>query len=393
VTDVTVRASVPPIAPSASALERMNRVITWGGWAGRLALRRWIEHVDVRGREHLARGPLLVMMNHTSAFDPLILTFHARRAIQFVVTEPFMRVPIASRVAAWWGQVPKRKLEVDTRAIRTLQGWCRLGGIAGLFPEGQFPWDGRPLPLQPGLAQLVRYLDVPVVTARLFNGHRLWPPWAKHPRRTTLELEIDPPRKFASGDAIEETIAERLRVDPEASPCFPARCARPAEGLARFLRYCPTCASDEALSDEREHVRCGRCGGAWRVTADNRIVPGSSVAALAAGARIAWKTHWERDHVFVSRGDVEVRDVSGDASSLVAAGALVLDDSRLRVGSWSLGLSEILAHTLDWGEKILLRTERRRFALVMRNDSRAIWTFALDETLRAAGVARAEDAA
>ncbi|MBX7101871.1 MAG: 1-acyl-sn-glycerol-3-phosphate acyltransferase [Myxococcaceae bacterium] len=374
--------ALAPREPSAEGLAQLERVMGAFGWAARLGTSAFMAEVEVEGREHLAQGPLLVLMNHRCAFDPWLLTVHARRPIQFLITEPVMSLGTASRLVAWWGQIPKRKLDPDARALRTLKGWTQLGGAVGLFPEGQFPWDGRPLPLQPGLPQLVSYLGVPVVTARLFNSDRVWPPWAKHPRHTRLRLEIDPPRRLAFGE-VEAYVAERIRVDPDGDgPRWPAEGRRLAEGLARFLRLCPECGEDRALTDGGEELRCAACHRVWFVTADNVLhaAGGSSpLAEVLSQVKTHFRARWRASRRFESLGPADVVDVSRRELAHLARGQLVLDGGTLHVGAWSLQVKDVLAHTLDWDARILLRTAQARLALRLPHDSRALWTLALEE--------------
>jgi hypothetical protein len=250
----------------------------------------------------------------------------------------------------------------------------------GLFPEGQFPWDGHPLPMQPGLAQLVAYLDVPVVTIRLTNGDRLWPPWAKHPRRTKLRIDIDPPTRF-SGTDVASQIAQRLYVDPETCDRWPAYGRGTAEGLSKFLRYCPKCGADGGLIDLGDRLSCAECRHGWAVTTENRLI-GDGDAMTIARARqeshARWQERWRRTGELRSAGVVDVLDVSRRECEHLATGVLSLDPSGLSVGDFRLDAREILAHTLDWGERIVVRTPRRRLAIRMPHDSRSIWSLALD---------------
>jgi 1-acyl-sn-glycerol-3-phosphate acyltransferase len=377
---------VGPIEPSASTLRRNDAIVRWGGWAARLAARPWVESVDVRGREHLRAGPLLVMMNHTNVLDPILLTAHARRPIQFLVTEPAMSMGLSGRLASWWGQVPKRKLDADTRSFRMLKAWCRVGGVVGLFPEGQLTWDGHPLPLKSGLQQLISYLDVPVVTVRLTNGDRLWPAWAEHPRRTKLRIDIDPPKRFEPGEPVERHVAERLHVDPDTCTRWPVRGLRLAAGLARFLRYCPACGAADVLADRGNRLSCAICRRQWAVTADNRLSSALASMSIAEALREAqghWREQWRRTERFRSRGPVNVIDVGRREPVLVATGVLSLEGGRLRTDGWELAMDDVLAHMLDWDERIVLRTQRRRLALRMPHDSRAIWSLAFDQTMSA----------
>lgn len=482
-TDPTPKPAVLPIEPSRAALVRNRFLLGVVGPLARLGMKKQVRGIQVRGRENLAGpGPKLVLMNHSNPLDPLLFTFYSGHMIHFLITEPYMTRRLFSRVASFVGQITKRKLDTDTRAIRTMKQWCALGASVAMFPEGQFSWDGKPLPLQPGLDQLIRYLDVPVVIVRLINGDRLWPAWAKHPRRTELRLEIDPPirfgAEFSAPGAIEAEVARRLYVDPDHCERFPAVGERLAEGMAQFLRFCFSCGADRvgsrgfgsvsgvgsvsdrsagkgtdqgpshgvgtasgvgsvsALTDQGDVLSCRACGGTWAVDTENELTPkilgaGATGATGATdvgsrGAKISVATAWtkvreglkskwtggvnldslgvvtvfdatQQQWVRVDEGKLFLRGsdtrhgsdtVTGTPGDTVrAAGIRHGSDITVNVNGWTLPLKDILAHTMDWGDLILLRTQRKRFALRMRDDSRAVWTFALDQALAAHGPA------
>lgn len=382
---VELRPAVPPLKPSKKDLRRLNFIMASAGWMARLGLRKFVKNIEIIGREHLENGPALVLMNHSSAFDPVLVSCYGRAATQFLVTEPFMADRKVSRLAAWLGQIPKRKLDPDTRSIRMLKEWSHLGGIVATFPEGQFSWDGHPLPLQPGLKELITYLDVPVVIVRLINGDRLWPAWAKHPRRTSLRMEIETPKKFTPDEDIEKYVADHLRVDPENCVRFPVEGKNFAEGMSRFLRFCFSCGADGSLSDQGNELHCASCKQTWVVNGENELHSKNgyvlSVAQAWKEVRAKIHTQWKNRITLHGHGSVSVMDATRPQWTNVIHGVLVFEDDELRVGEWRLPIWEILAHTMDWGDLILVRTLRNRFAIRFPEDSRAVWTYLLDETM------------
>ncbi|MFI4918382.1 MAG: lysophospholipid acyltransferase family protein [Legionellales bacterium] len=379
--------AVAAIKPSVAAQKRLQCLVTLGAWLGRLFLKLYVQQVIVVGKEHLQQGPAVVMMNHSNVLDPLILAFHLERPIHFMVTEPFMADRFTARVFAWLGQIPKRKLDFDTRSIRTMKQWCQLGGIVGVFPEGHFSWDGYPLPLQPGLEQLVSYLDVPVVTVRLINGDRFWPPWAKNRRKTTLRLEIDPPKYFKPGEHVEDYVSSHIAVNPETCPRWPAFGKNLTAGLSRLLRFCPACGADQVLIESGDALLCKHpsCLSHWNLTSDNQLheqKQGTSLSTAQALAAVYShvKQQWlGLEPYFYSLGTVDVLDCTHAQWTQLDCGFLELQQGFLRVGKWHLPVHEVLAQTLDWGELIVLRTRRQRIALRMPVDSRALWTFVINE--------------
>ena len=380
---VDLHPAVLPIIPNQNSLRRFDFILNCVGWIGRLLLRRWVNHIEVHGLEHLKGGSKIILMNHSSPLDPVLLTFFGKQSLQFLVTEPFMAERKISRFVAWMGHIPKRKLDPDTRALRTMKLWCKEGGTVATFPEGQFSWDGQPLPLQPGLGELVRYLEVPVVCVRLTNGDRLWPAWATHPRKTSLRIEVDPPKVFQLGESVEEYVTKHLYVDPNLCTRWKASGKNLSSGMSKFLRFCFQCSNEGVLSDRGDDLICSYCQKSWRVTADNTIGE-INVSEAWHKVRSHLNDQWKTSGVSLkSQGQVQVFDASRPQWNLVDQGELNLSQSTLRTGSWQVEVKDILAHTMDWGDLIIIRTARKRIAIRFPMDSRAVWTFALDEATHA----------
>jgi 1-acyl-sn-glycerol-3-phosphate acyltransferase len=377
--------AVPAIKPSVSAKNRLQCLVTMCTWLGRLVLKLYVRQVIVIGKEHVQKGPALIVMNHSNALDPLLLAFHLNRPIHFMVTEPFMAERLVSRIFAWLGQIPKRKLDYDPQSIRIMKKWTSLGSLVAVFPEGHYPWDGHPLPLQPGISQLVSFLDVPIIVIRIINGDRFWPPWAKKSRKTTLRIEIDPPKSVRPDENIEEYIANHIAVDPDQCMRWPSFGKDLSAGLSQFLRFCPACGEDNVLTEHSNELHCAACNNVWRISSDNQLhdKQGSlTIAQVLTGVQNDMKQQWRgSEPYFYSIGEVEVLDCTQAQWSHLDTGFLQLMHGSLRVNSWCFFVQDVVAQTYDWGNLILLRTKRKRIAIRMPKDSRALWFFAIKEAV------------
>lgn len=99
-----------------------------------LCLSRW----DIRGTEAVPRsGPLIIVTNHLSIIDPVLLTASIPRQIVFMAKEelfwpdyllsPFMRL---------YGAFPVRRGQPDREALRQAERTLARGLALGMFPEG-----------------------------------------------------------------------------------------------------------------------------------------------------------------------------------------------------------------------------------------------------------------
>lgn len=383
---VSARAPLEPSEANAALVRSRTR---WAAPLGRVLMRPWLRAAHVVGREHLEQGPVLVLMNHGCPIDPMIFGCATEEPIQWLVTAPALDKRYGrSRWLAAFGQVPKRKLEAETKAMRTLKAWSKLGLSVGVFPEGQFDWEGRPQPLQPGLSQLVRYLDLPVVTVRVENGDRFWPAWAPAPRSSEVRFTLSAPRRFEPGEDIAAAVADAIRVEPDEAKRYPVTGGRLAIGLDRLLGRCPECGLAR-LHATGCTLSCG-CGARWTVHPDNRLTGtrAMSIGEALAAVRGHLEAGWSTGIRLTSVGTVQIRDLTGPEERLVAEGRLELVDGVLKVDRWKLELDQVLARTRDWPHRIVLKSRRTRVGVDMASDSRALWMYALDRACPPADHAR-----
>ncbi len=152
---------------------------------------------EVRGREHLPRGPVLIASKHQSAFETL--TFHLLVPdIAVGLKDELTRIPIFGTYLLRAGNI-----RIDrggaARALRSLVDGARQAVARGesvlIFPEGTRRDPDAPPDYKPGVAALYRALGVPCVpvalNSGLFWGRRSF---LKHPGTVTIEfLEPIPP--------------------------------------------------------------------------------------------------------------------------------------------------------------------------------------------------------
>ena len=231
-------------------------------------------------REQMPReGPVLILANHVSFLDPPQVGSFVGRNVHFMAGEQLFRVPILGFLVERVGAFSKKQFVKDRDSMVHLNELYEAGEVVALFPEGSRSWDGRPLPILPGIARLIKRIDARVMFIRLQTGHLQHPRWARYPRWIPSVMEADPPRSFPpelSHEEILEVVREHLSIDwrrpaPRGSFGF-----RMAEGLPDYLWACPSCFAVGGLrvrSSDRNQVACGECGRAWRVDVHARLNP------------------------------------------------------------------------------------------------------------------------
>ncbi len=83
----------------------------------------------------LTPGPLVVICNHQSPIDPLLVQAQCRFKIRWLMAEEFM-LPAADFVWKLGGIIPVARDGNDTAGLRTALRHLRKNGVIGIFPEG-----------------------------------------------------------------------------------------------------------------------------------------------------------------------------------------------------------------------------------------------------------------
>ena len=149
------------------------------------------------GLENIPKsGPAVVVCNHVSFMDPIILGGSIARPMRFVMYYKIFQIPFLSFIFRNAKAIPiaSRKEDADlmNAAFEKVDEELAAGNIVCIFPEGALTTDGEIQPFKPGIEKIIARRPVPVVPVAL---GRLWGSWFS--RRKTGGLRKIPGRLFA----------------------------------------------------------------------------------------------------------------------------------------------------------------------------------------------------
>lgn len=166
------------------------------------------------GLEHIPRqGGVLLVSNHQSFLDPVLLGVWPRRAVNFIAKVELFK----SRAFGWFLRnmhvFPVRRGEGDVGAVKEAIKRLQEGRILMMFPEGTRTEDGEIRPIQPGIGMLVRRAEVAVVPAVIHGAFEAWPKGKKMPRPHRIRVIYGPPLKIdgLKGKQIVELLERTLK--------------------------------------------------------------------------------------------------------------------------------------------------------------------------------------
>jgi 1-acyl-sn-glycerol-3-phosphate acyltransferase len=83
------------------------------------------------------RQGALIVANHTSGIDPLLIQRASDRVVHWMVAGEYWKYPIMAHVFRALGAIPVGRRGVDTAATKAAIRLASQGGLVGLFPEGR----------------------------------------------------------------------------------------------------------------------------------------------------------------------------------------------------------------------------------------------------------------
>ncbi|SHF03624.1 lysophospholipid acyltransferase family protein [Desulforamulus putei] len=129
-----------------------------------LVWRRW----QVIGLEHLpASGGVVVVANHVSNLDPVVLGCALTRRIHFMAKAQLFKVPVLATIITMLGAFPVNREKSDRHAIRKALELLQSGNMVGVFPEGTRSKTGELQKPHIGAAMLAVKADVPILPVAL----------------------------------------------------------------------------------------------------------------------------------------------------------------------------------------------------------------------------------
>jgi 1-acyl-sn-glycerol-3-phosphate acyltransferase len=118
-----------------------------------------------------ARGPAILIANHTCPIDPMLLQATCRRRLGFLIAKEFYNYWLCRPFCRILGCIPVRRDGQDLAAARAALRALEEGRVVPIFPEGRIvPSSGRELgEPRPGVAFLVLHARVPVIPAYIWG--------------------------------------------------------------------------------------------------------------------------------------------------------------------------------------------------------------------------------
>jgi 1-acyl-sn-glycerol-3-phosphate acyltransferase len=211
--------------------EFLLRFVAW-------ILSRTLYRLTLVGHERVPEtGPAVLVCNHVSFIDWLVIAGSIRRPLRFVMDHRIAATPVVSLLFKQGKTIPIAPEREDRalleRAFERIAEELRAGELVCIFPEGKITKDGGLGAFRSGIERIVHETPVPVVPMALGG---LWgsvfsrkdgPALQKLPRRFRARLRLEiaepvPPERVSATD-LQARVAALLGVTQPAAEPVPVR--------------------------------------------------------------------------------------------------------------------------------------------------------------------------
>lgn len=131
-----------------------------------------VYRLDKSGLDHIPdRGAAVLVCNHVSFVDALVIAAASRRPVRFVMDHQIYRLPVLNFVFRTSRTIPIASARADPklldRAYDEIASALTAGELVCIFPEGRITDNGELYPFRNGIARIIARTPVPVVPMAL----------------------------------------------------------------------------------------------------------------------------------------------------------------------------------------------------------------------------------
>ncbi|GAA5003903.1 MFS transporter [Pseudoluteimonas lycopersici] len=197
--------------------EFLMRFLSW-------LLVRGLYRLRVQGMDHIPdEGAALIVCNHVSFMDALVLSAGIPRPVRFVMYYKIFEIPVMKWIFKTAKAIPiagaRENPELMQRAFDAVDAALAEGELVCIFPEGALTKDGGIAPFKSGVEKVLERRPVPVIPMALRN---MWGSmWSRRdsrlgrmrvPRRLRAYVEVVAGTPVDGAAATAESLEAKVRA-------------------------------------------------------------------------------------------------------------------------------------------------------------------------------------
>lgn len=153
-----------------------------------------IYRVRCTGRKNIpAAGGVLVVSNHQSYLDPLLVGIGCPRAMNYMARATLFRFGPFRRLIGSVGALPIEREGIGLSGIKESLKRLKRGEMLLIFPEGTRSGDGEIAPFRSGFTMLAVRTKAAILPVAIDGAFQAWPRWKKLPGPGRIRVHYGEP--------------------------------------------------------------------------------------------------------------------------------------------------------------------------------------------------------
>ena len=176
-----------------------------------------IFRIRCEGRQHIPpHGPVLVLSNHQSHLDPVLVGLACDRRLNYLARETLFRFAPFRWLINSLDAIPIDREGVGLAGLKETLKRLKRDEMVLIFPEGTRSEDGEVAALKPGFCALAKRAKAPLLPVAIDGAWHSWPKHELLPRRTVIHVQFGRPIRpeeitaFTDRELVEE-VERRIR--------------------------------------------------------------------------------------------------------------------------------------------------------------------------------------
>lgn len=332
----------------------------------------------------------IVLSNHVTDYDPLLLAASFPRQMYFVASEHIARWKRAFKWIDYvFAPIMRYKGTVAASTVVEVLRRVRKGANVAIFAEGARTWDGATGPILPSTAKMIKKAGCSLVTYRIVGGHFVSPMWSGSNTRRGYcrgevvniytKDEIAAMTQAQLHEVITRDLDEDAYARQENNP-REYRGKRLAEGLENLLFICPQCGGYDSFSTSGDVLTCDACGLSAKYTARATLegTPFGSTKAFSDWQNDCVAADVAKGVVYRASGGTLVT-VSNHIETPIASGEISLDGEFLRCGDAAIAVANISNMAMHGKRALVFSVANVYYEMIPSGDANArkFWLYYL----------------
>lgn len=139
-----------------------------------------------------AAGPVVLLANHASHLDPVLVGVASRRPLSFLARKTLFRGPFGLLIRSLCA-IPVDREGASIAGLRGVIHRVKEGDATLVFPEGTRTHDGELGTFRPGFGILARRSRATIVPVGIDGAYRAWPRQRRLPRPARVTVHVGRP--------------------------------------------------------------------------------------------------------------------------------------------------------------------------------------------------------